>query len=75
LNFVFNLLAALFAVFSIAMMIPMLEIILMQSSEVYELQPLSTDFDVLKNNLYYYITYFKQTYGPGYSLLFVGCFW
>lgn len=74
LNFVFNLLAALFAVFSIAMMIPMLEIILMQGSEVYELVPFSTEFSSIKNNLYYYITYFKQTYGPGYSLLFVGLF-
>jgi subfamily B ATP-binding cassette protein MsbA len=74
LNFVFNLLAALFAVFSIAMIIPMLEIILMQGSEVYELVPFSTDFGDIKNNLYYYITFFKQTHGPGYSLLFVGLF-
>ncbi|MCA1745556.1 MAG: ABC transporter ATP-binding protein/permease [Bacteroidales bacterium] len=74
LNFLFNLLAALFAVFSIAMMIPMLEIILMQGSEVYELVPFTTEFSSIKNNLYYYITYFKESYGPGYSLLFVGLF-
>lgn len=74
LNFLFNLLAALFAVFSIAMMIPMLEIILMQGSEVYELVPFTTEFSSIKNNLYYYITFFKESYGPGYSLLFVGLF-
>lgn len=74
LNFVFNLLSALFAVFSIAMMIPMLEIILMQSKTVYTLQPFSFDVSSILNNLYYYITYFKDTYGPGWSLLFVGVF-
>lgn len=74
LNFFFNLLSALFAVFSIAMMIPMLEIILMQNAEVYTLQPFKPSVEVLLNNLYYYITYFKATYGPGWSLLFVGVF-
>ena len=74
LNFTFNLLSALFAVFSIAMMIPMLEIILLQDSEVHELVPFAFDLDTVINNLYYYITYFKIQYGPGWSLLFVGVF-
>ena len=74
LSFIFNLLSAVFAVFSIAAMIPMLEIILMQDSKVYELMPLTLDFDSLINNVYYYITYYKEQYGPGYSLLFVGIF-
>ena len=74
LNFFLNLLSAVFAVFSIAMMIPMLEIILMQNEEIYTLQPFAPTVEVLMNNLYYYITYFKSTYGPGWSLLFVGLF-
>ena len=74
LNFIFNLLSALFAVFSIAMMIPMLEIILMQNKEVYTLEPFSLNFNAILNNLYYYVTYFKDVYGPGWSLLFVGLF-
>ncbi|ASB50246.1 ABC transporter ATP-binding protein [Alkalitalea saponilacus] len=74
LNFMFNLLSAIFAVFSVALMIPMLEIILMQDSEVYELMPWAMEFDPLKNNLYYYITLLKDQYGPGWSLLFVGMF-
>jgi len=74
LNFLFNLLAALFAVFSVALMVPMLEIILMQSTSVYELMPWSIDFSTLKNNLYFYITQLKLTHGPGLSLLFIGLF-
>jgi ATP-binding cassette, subfamily B, bacterial MsbA len=74
LNILFNLMSALFAVFSVAMMIPMLEIILKQDSEVYNLLPWASDFNTIKNNLYYYITFFKNQYGPGWSLLFVGVF-
>lgn len=74
LNFLFNLLSAVFAVFSVALMVPMLEIILLQDSEVFEVLPWSLEFDVLKNNLYYYITLLKTNYGPGWSLLFVGVF-
>jgi subfamily B ATP-binding cassette protein MsbA len=73
-NVFFNLLSALFAVFSVALMIPMLEIILGQESEVYTLVDWSFDFNDLKNNLYYYITQLKSNYGPGWSLLFVGIF-
>ncbi len=74
LNFIFNLLSALFAVFSVALMVPMLEIILMQDSEVFELMVWSFEFSTIKNNLYYYITLLKLNYGPGWSLLFVGFF-
>lgn len=74
LNFLFNLLSALFAVFSVALMVPMLEIILMQDSEVFEVFPWSFEFSAIKNNLYYYITLLKTNYGPGWSLLFVGVF-
>jgi subfamily B ATP-binding cassette protein MsbA len=74
-NLLFNLLSALFAVFSVALMVPLLEIILSQDSEVYTLVawwPLK--FNNLKQNLYYYITELKSAYGPGWSLLFVGVF-
>ncbi|PWD97623.1 ABC transporter ATP-binding protein [Marinilabilia rubra] len=73
-NFLFNLLSALFAVFSVALMVPMLEIILSQDSEVHELAAWSFNFSDLKQNLYYYITQLKSSYGPGLSLLFVGIF-
>ena len=74
LNFLFNLLSALFAVFSMALIVPMLQIILMQDNEVFSILPWSLELDVLKNNLYYYITLLKVNYGPGWSLLFVGVF-
>lgn len=72
LNFLFNLLSALFAVFSVALMVPMLEIILSQDSEVYSLVEWKLTFNALKHNLYYYITSLKASYGPGWSLLFIG---
>jgi subfamily B ATP-binding cassette protein MsbA len=73
-NFLFNLLSAVFAVFSVALMVPMLEIILSQNSDVYTLADWGLNFNALKNNLYYYITKLKTSYGPGWSLLFVGLF-
>lgn len=74
LNFLFNILSAVFAVFSMAMMIPILEIIFEQSQDVFSLQPWAVDISVVKNNLYYYVTAIRTGYGVGYTLLFVGVF-
>ena len=74
LNFLYNVLAAFFAVFSVVMIIPILEIILLQSDTVYVLKPWEPNLDVLKNNLYYYITFLKTEHGPGLALLFIGTF-
>ena len=74
LNFLYNVLAAFFAVFSVVMMIPILEIILLQSDTVYTPVPWELSIDSLKNNLYYYITLIKTEHGPGLALLFVGLF-
>lgn len=81
LNFVFNLLSALFAVFSVALIIPILQIIFQMESKVYEFKanaisffPFNFDVSALQNNLYYYITFYKDEYGPGWALLFVGVF-
>ena len=74
LNLFYNILAAIFAVFSVVMMIPILEILLLQDSKVYELAAFSFDMKVLKNNLYYYITFLKAEHGAGLALLFVGVF-
>lgn len=74
LNFLFNLLSALFTVFSVTMMIPILEILFKMSKEVTELMPWSMDLGALKNNLYYYITLFKEAHGAGLVLLMVGLF-
>lgn len=74
LNFLFNLLSALFTVFSVTMMIPMLEILFETSKDVVQLMPWVMDLGVIKSNLYYYITAFKIANGAGLTLLFVGLF-
>ena len=74
LNFLFNILSALFAVFSVAMMIPILEIIFGLTNDVHELVGWEFSMSSVKNNLYYYVTFIKNEYGPGMTLLFVGFF-
>lgn len=74
LTFLFNILSAFFSVLSMALMIPILEIIFEQSSEVNTLLPWAVDTKVVVNNFYYYITQIKVTYGPGYALLYSGMF-
>ncbi|HCE58065.1 MAG TPA: antibiotic ABC transporter ATP-binding protein [Prolixibacteraceae bacterium] len=74
LNFLFNLLSALFTVFSMAMMSPILEILFNVSENVTELVPWAANLDAIKNNLYYYVTIFKAANGAGMTLLFVGIF-
>lgn len=74
LNFLFNLLSALFTVFSVTMMIPILEILFQISNDVHELTPWALNLGAIKHNLYYYITTFKEAHGAGPVLLFVGFF-
>jgi subfamily B ATP-binding cassette protein MsbA len=72
LNFLFNLLSALFTVFSVTMMIPILDIIFDKAKNVQELLPWEMNSAILKNNLAYYITLVKDTNGPGLALLMIG---
>jgi ATP-binding cassette, subfamily B, bacterial MsbA len=74
LNFLYNFLSAVFAVFSVGMMIPILRILFGMAQDVNELMPWAPTLDALINNLYYYLTQVKNDYGPGLSLLFVGFF-
>ncbi len=74
LTFVFNILSAIFSVLSMALMIPMLEIIFQQESEVTTLMPWMMDTKAIVNNFYYYVTVVKTTYGAGYALLYSGLF-
>ena len=74
LNFLFNLLSALFTVFSMALMSPILEILFELSEDVNQLLPWAANFDVIKNNLYYYVTLIKNENGIGMTLLLVGLF-
>ncbi len=74
MNFLFNILSALFTVFSVMMMIPILDIIFKTSKEVNTLVDWAFSLDAVKNNAYYYVTQVKHEYGPGATLLAVGAF-
>lgn len=74
LNFLFNLLSALFTVFSMALMSPILEILFGMSKDVNEIAPWAMNLDAIKHNIYYYITIFKAANGAAMALLFVGFF-
>lgn len=74
LNFIFNLLSAIFAVFSVAMMYPILEILFGTAEDVNTWMEWTFSKEVITNNLYFLITQFKNNYGPGLALLLVGLF-
>jgi len=74
LSLLFNLLSALFTVFSMALMAPILEILFGMTEEVKDLLPWAVNLSIIKHNLYYYITIFTEANGAGYTLLFVGIF-
>ena len=57
LSFLFNFLSAFFSVFAVAVMIPIFEIIFKQDPQIYELSPWSFDFEELKQNFYFSITW------------------
>ena len=72
LTFLYNFLSAIFAVFSVGMMIPILEILFNMAEDVTSLVPWAFTLDAVTHNLYYYLTLFKNTHGPGFTLLLVG---
>ncbi len=74
LNFLFNVLSAVFTVVSVTTLIPILQILFDSSKDVLELKPWHFSSDVITNNVYYYITTFKIEHGAGLTLLFIGIF-
>jgi len=74
LNFLFNLLSAVFTVFSVAMMIPILDILFDKAKDVHDLMPWALNLDVAKHNIAYFITVIKDEHGAGLALLFIGFF-
>ena len=74
LNFLFNLLSAIFTVVSVTTLIPILQILFDSTKDVLELQPWSFSSSAITNNLYYYITAFKLAHGAGLTLLYIGIF-
>ncbi len=72
LTFLYNFLSAIFAVFSVGMMIPILEILFNMAEDVTSMVPWAFTLDAVTHNLYYYLTLFKNTHGSGLTLLVVG---
>lgn len=81
LNLFFNMMAAIMNVFSFMFIIPILEILFKISDKVYEEMPYDTssiegmmDFEVIKNNFYYYMTQALDVGEGGRILLILGLF-
>ena len=72
LTFLYHFLSAVFAVFSVGLMIPILEILFGMAEDVNTQVPWALSPDSITHNLYYYLTLFKNAYGAGLSLLMVG---
>ncbi len=72
LTFLYNFLSAIFAVFSVGLMIPILEILFNMAEDVTTMVPWAFTLDAITHNLYYYLTLFKNSHGPGLTLLLVG---
>ncbi len=74
MSFIYNVLAAIFGVFSFAMMQPVLEILFNIAEPVKNLVPWEFSIDSIKNNFYYHISKVKLDYGDDSALIFVGIF-
>jgi ATP-binding cassette, subfamily B, bacterial MsbA len=81
LGFFFNFLSALFGVFSLISMIPLLKILFGLEENVYgyvDLKSAMTSFsalgNALKQNIYCYITQVSEIRGPGAALIYIGIF-
>jgi subfamily B ATP-binding cassette protein MsbA len=73
LTFIFNILTAILNVFSLATIIPILQVLFKINTATYEFIPWHTpgvsSLDILFNNGYWYITQLIETYGSSQTLL------
>jgi ABC-type multidrug transport system fused ATPase/permease subunit len=81
LNIIFTILGAFLNVFSFALIMPILEILFKINDKVYNYIPFDTsslssmfNFDILKNNFYYYITEMTNAGSGSTVLLLLGLF-
>ena len=71
LSVIFNILSALFALFSFTMTVPFLRILFDTQNLVLEKVPFELTKDSLGNNLNYLISYLITNYGKGEALMYV----
>ncbi len=81
LSFLYNFLSALFGVFSMVSMIPLLKILFGLEEKVYEYVDISSSMtsmgafaSALKNNIYSFITHISMKQGAGIALIYIGLF-
>ncbi len=74
LNFIFNLLGAIFGAFSFALLIPALEV-LFETGEAVVVKPeFALTIDSLKNFFNFYVSQIIEDYGKHNALIFIGVF-
>lgn len=71
LNVGFNLLSALFSLFSLTMIIPFLGILFSTQPMVTELMPFRLTPEAIQNNFNYYVSLLITDYGEVYALVFI----
>ncbi len=74
LNFLFNLLAAVFGAFSFVLLEPVLGILFETKESVYTLMPFAFSREAIENNLSYFFTLIIDKYGQINALIFIGMF-
>ncbi|MCQ2376264.1 MAG: ABC transporter ATP-binding protein/permease [Salinivirgaceae bacterium] len=74
LNLTCNVLSALFAVFSMAFIIPVMEILFGIQQEVTSTVPWELTLDCFKHNMSFFVTQVKASQGLGAALLYIGLF-
>lgn len=75
LNFLFNVLSAVASVFTFAAIVPILEMLFKVNQEVYEFIPWDgLDTDIIKNNIYWYMSEMASSHNATYVLVFLGLY-
>ncbi len=74
LNFLFNLLAALFGAFSFVLLEPVLGILFETKESVHTLMPFAFSREAIENNMSYFFTLIVDKYGQINALVFIGIF-
>lgn len=74
LNFVFNLLSAVFGAFSFVLLSPVLGILFETKESVHELMPFAFSREAIENNMSYLFTQIIDKYGQVSALIYIGVF-
>ena len=73
-NLIFNILAAVFGIFSFVSLSPVLSILFNTEKGVYVLMPFEPTREVIMNNLSYGVTWLTDSFGHTTALVYIGIF-